>query len=583
VSTAERRLPPGYYLDNFETVLDDVERRQGRFLREEERAFLDGFRAMGQDARRLYVRLLTRRGPWFRVDELEYEEVDRAAALTELVNAGFAEFAHGEAVDERLESMPREELREWLRELGLKAPATSRRDALANACRKAAAAPDVAERLAQRVALVRLLRAEVLRVFRLLFFGNLGQDWTEFVLRDLGILRFEPVLIAEDASAFSTREALDEVLTLRRHAEATERALAAGDLAGAVAIAEGIAGGAWRGPSRRRADAVLLPVARELERRGEVSRALALYAAAQSPPARERRARLVAARGGLAEAARLCREIAAEPRDESERVFAGTFGARLESRRAGGKTARRRAPAPDERVLRARLPPTVDLPRGSAVAAAATVNAPVGLAGSSEGAALAALRSEGYRGFFAENWLWRALFGLAFWDIVYAPVPGAFLHGFQWGPRDLYDGFRGARAEAVEERLGELANRSDLLPLLELWERKRGTASALVPFDERLRPDLELALRTLSGAELAAVCDRLSRDLRRYGCGLPDLFLTHPQRERLLLAEVKAPGDALRPEQRGWLAHFVDCGIPATVLRLEWDRTGQSLGPHGAS
>jgi hypothetical protein len=72
-------------------------------------------------------------------------------------------------------------------------------------------------------------------------------------------------------------------------------------------------------------------------------------------------------------------------------------------------------------------------------------------------------------------------------------------------------------------------------------------------------------LRALTGAELAAVCDRLSRDLRRYGSGLPDLFLTHPERERVLLAEVKAPGDVLRPEQRGWLAHSPDCGIPATV------------------
>ncbi|MEO6711644.1 MAG: VRR-NUC domain-containing protein, partial [Planctomycetota bacterium] len=74
----------------------------------------------------------------------------------------------------------------------------------------------------------------------------------------------------------------------------------------------------------------------------------------------------------------------------------------------------------------------------------------------------------------------------------------------------------------------------------------------------------------LSGRELAAVCDRLSRDLRRYATGLPDLFLTHPERERVLLAEVKAPGDVLRPEQRGWLLHLAQCGIPATVLRLEW-------------
>ncbi len=268
----ERRLPPGYYLDNFETLLADVERRQSHHLREPELAFLVGFRRLDADARRLYVRLLTRRGPWFRVDALDYAEIDRAAAISSLVDGGFAELAGPEAIDERLESLTREELREWLRELGLRAPATARREALAHACRKAALTPEIAKHLAGKVALLRLLRADVLLVFRLLFFGNLGQDWTEFVLRDLGILRFEPVTIAEAASAFASREALEETLTLRRHAEGAERALAGGDLAAAVAIAERVAAGRWHGTSRRRADAVLLPVARELERRGEVAR-----------------------------------------------------------------------------------------------------------------------------------------------------------------------------------------------------------------------------------------------------------------------------------------------------------------------
>jgi len=282
-----------------------------------------------------------------------------------------------------------------------------------------------------------------------------------------------------------------------------------------------------------------------------VARALRLYGAAERPPARERRVRLTAAGGGLAEAARLCREIARDPRDESERVFAATFGARLDSRRRGGGPPHR-VPAPFERLLRA------PDPRSAA-------------AGGAEQAALQALAAEGYRGFFAENWLWRSLFGLAFWDIVFAPSPGAFLHPFQWGPRDLFDGFRAARAQAVEERLEHLAAEDDLAPLLELWDAKRGTASALVTFDAWVRPHLELALGVLRGAEVAAVCDRLSRDLRRYGTGLPDLLLTHSERERVLLAEVKAPGDSLRPEQRGWLTHFAGCGIPATVLRLEWE------------
>jgi hypothetical protein len=103
--------------------------------------------------------------------------------------------------------------------------------------------------------------------------------------------------------------------------------------------------------------------------------------------------------------------------------------------RANAQAARRSGAAfraPVERVLRARLPRlSRECDAGTAEPAASGATPPRGARGV-EGAALAALRGEGYRGFFAENWLWRALFGLAFWDIVYTPVPGAFLHSFQW-------------------------------------------------------------------------------------------------------------------------------------------------------
>ena len=47
------------------------------------------------------------------------------------------------------------------------------------------------------------------------------------------------------------------------------------------------------------------------------------------------------------------------------------------------------------------------------------------------------LAEQGRIGFFAENWLWKSLFGLAFWDILFAPLPGVFQHPFQLGPLDL--------------------------------------------------------------------------------------------------------------------------------------------------
>ena len=81
---------------------------------------------------------------------------------------------------------------------------------------------------------------------------------------------------------------------------------------------------------------------------------------------------------------------------------------------------------------------------------------------------------------------------------------------------------------------------------------------------------LGLALSRLRGSHLAPVLDRLSRDLGRYGHGLPDLFLVSQNEPGFELLEVKGPGDRLRPEQVGWLDYLSARGLPSAVLAVEW-------------
>jgi hypothetical protein len=192
---------------------------------------------------------------------------------------------------------------------------------------------------------------------------------------------------------------------------------------------------------------------------------------------------------------------------------------------------------------------------------------------------LLALAAAGRPSFFAENWLWRTLFGLAFWDVVFADVPGAFVHPFQAAPLDLEEpSFRPRRAARIAERLREIAARDDLAAwLLPVWECHRATSNRLVVGEEWARPHLALALETLHGWQLAAVCDRLAHHLGRFALGLPDLYaLPGPEvrRGQLSLLEVKGPGDQLRPEQRGWLRYLAAAGIPAGVLRVAWSTAG---------
>src|SRR5690606_8418780 len=51
-----------------------------------------------------------------------------------------------------------------------------------------------------------LLIGELCETLRLMFFGNLGQGWEEFVLAQLGIFRYEQVELGPDSRGFHCRE-----------------------------------------------------------------------------------------------------------------------------------------------------------------------------------------------------------------------------------------------------------------------------------------------------------------------------------------------------------------------------------------
>lgn len=57
---------------------------------------------------------------------------------------------------------------------------------------------------------------------RLMFFGNLQQDWSEFVLADLGVFQYEKVAFAPSSRAFQQRVDVDVYLALHACRDALE-------------------------------------------------------------------------------------------------------------------------------------------------------------------------------------------------------------------------------------------------------------------------------------------------------------------------------------------------------------------------
>ncbi len=546
-------LPGGYYLLNFQTVLQDVQGRCADLLRPGERELAERFLALPVQARRLYVRMLTRKGPWFRLDGLRYPEIpDLGEALAVLRGAGFAAAGDAAAPEDLLPLARKEEILEWLRDPP-QARSRSRGDLAASLL--ARGGPGLGPALAAAVPAAAPLHLDWARLMFLLFFGNGDQDLTDFILADTGRVRFETYPLDPGGRLFQSREDVDFLLALQDLRGAFGSAARDGDLQALGRITDALLATCPHPGVRqqRRFHRLLNDLGLEWERRREPDRALGCYALSRLPPARERAARILAGRGRLHAAAERAAEMAAAPWDVGEEQFAHRFLRRLARHEnlaaAWVLTHRSPEPVPEVRLL---LPG----PRPGTV----------------EQAALEAARAEGWDGFFSENVLWRALFGLALWEVLFAPVPGAFQHRFQAAPADLGGpDFFLRRSGLVEARLARLAEPGAFAREVRAAAgAKRGIANVFVNW-RALDPSwLERALDALPGAAAVSVLAAMAPNPLAFASGFPDLFLFRPDPPRCRLWEVKGPGDALRPGQERWLRHFNRAGIDARVARVEY-------------
>ncbi|MHA6999397.1 VRR-NUC domain-containing protein [Aeromonas schubertii] len=524
-------LAPDYYLTNFRLLLAWVEERYGDLLLPEELRWLHHFAALSHPAACLLVRLLSRKGEWFRADRLHYPEIGQLP-LAELAEAGLIRLA-----------TPR-----WS-ELG---PLLTRPELLA-------LAPSLPKGQRKEQWLARLadtplptLPFQTLKVedkpllgrFLLLFFGNREQDLTEFVLLDLGHYRYEPYPLSPADRLFDSRTRLEEWLSLDAWHDNWQQAREQGGPAVASAwLAQLPPSSDWP-PLAARHERLRLALARDLERAGENAQALALYRTCQRSPSRERQVRLLLVAGELAEAERLLAEMEAAPHNEEERAVTRPLRDKL-CRLRGDKVTRHRRPTH----------PTWSLALPS-------------WPGRVEEATLAALHADGWQGFWCENALINGLFGLAFWDIIFSPQPGVFFNRYQRAPADMFSRRFGERRQAlIDTRRQSLAAPAGWEALLDRYDEKVGTVNAWVEWERLPRVLLELALHHIPLAHRLAMLDRLCFDLRGNRSGQPDLALF--REEAYCLVEVKGPGDDLQPHQIRWLQHLAACDIPHAVARIE--------------
>jgi hypothetical protein len=545
-------LPTDYYLDNVLILFEHVESLYRDIMPETDLEFLESFSGLTTNAKRLYIRLLNRSHVLFRLSKLNYTEIVSIPAAMEELNArDFLEvdFALERANLIRLFNKS-ELLSSHPQKTRLQKINRSELDVLLLESEE-----EYFLQLQASDQFIQVSRKECYQLCQMLFFGNLNQSMTDFVLRDLGLNRYEDYGINPQNRPYKSE------LEIRQHwllfqLNLILEAADSDDVDSLITCFEAV-------PIDVDSDSVLYrhcerikyQVARQLERLQQYELAMDYYNQCRLPPRRERMVRILSHQGDIDQALQLCEFMIEQPLAEEESQFASDFSERL-AKRHGRKILR----SSTTTISPLKKPITIDLILDKQTNVELAV------------AQYYSEKDSENTCIYVENALFNGVLGLLIWEVMFLPVAGAFYNDFQHRPSDFYaHDFLKKRQGDFDRLWSSLSSNIDILERVEkIWVAKNGLMNPLVNWSILDLPTIELALKRIDFSHWMAIFDRLLQDLRNNRSGFPDLIL-FSARHGYELIEVKGPGDTLQKNQKRWMTYFSQKGIPHSVARVSWN------------
>lgn len=490
--------------------------------------------------------MVMRKGVHFRAGKLNYVEIGctQAAAgpLLELgwvddecllaFDALFALLQKGEilAAFKPWIEQPKAKKTDWLE--GLSAHFTDNR-CFAHWC------PDLADTLYS------LTVMDLCDRLRLMFFGNLHQDWSEFVLADLGIYTYEKVEFCAESRGLRSRDDVQGFLFLHQCQQAFETGAALEEVLAQVATLN--TDNPWL--EKRRAK-LLFQVGQYCERTAELALAEQIYRACAYPGARSRLIRVLERQEHYVQAMALANAAQQAPESAAEQQHLLRVVPRLR-RKLGEPALPKVKPRPVTRLdLALALPDPLMSVEYCVQAHLSEPDGPV---------------------HYVENGLINSLFGLLCWDVIFAPLPGSFFHPFQRGPADLHsEDFHLRRAPLFAACFEQLQDERYKTTIRQRYSEKWGIQSPFVFWNLLSAELLEQALACLPAEHLRYWFERLLLDIRANRAGMPDLIQFWPAQKTYRMIEVKGPGDRLQDNQLRWLEFCGEYQMPVTVCYVRW-------------
>ncbi|CAN6898186.1 unnamed protein product [Brassica oleracea var. botrytis] len=600
------------YQLNFNVLVQEVLRSCSHLFTADEKTFLESFPSLSEDSQRLFIRLYTRKGPWFRLSNISYPEVsDSLQALKNLTVSGFMSSVEDandlsyQKMKEITELLNVTELRDILSVNKVFSRGSRKRDLIDSLCSyyNDRTRMDIGTMILERTGLCAKISSTaeslIWRVERL-FFLNGEQDLSSFVLLDLGIIKYPTYKCIDSDQIFSDRAKLlayEEAIEVAQLMDESLDSEDSGTVLKCIMIAETRISSSSSSESALfncftapwvYSKMVLLGVSfhENQKRHVENKPSPLLYNQAVYLLRRLLSCFNCDGRRGYW-TVRLSTDLEHMGRP-NESLSVAEQGLLDPWVRAGSRIALQR------RILRLAKPPRrwktptfpnlIDNKIPEVTIQGRSLNCEVGMKnrfygedGEQCGVEQLALQyyngGGGWQGMHTESSIWLTIFGLLMWDILFSDVPGVFQTRFQTAPLDLdTESFYLTRKETIESQLERVANGMAEEILIISYETHRGTACRGVAWERFSLEELRAAVACVGGKCVASLCRYLAQDYRSWCSGMPDLLLWRFKENgyegEAKLVEVKSEKDRLSEQQRAWLLLLMDSGFNVEICKV---------------
>lgn len=544
-------LPPKYYLTYFTYLLEFVQEKYKHILEEQEWRFFRKFYALTGDQQCLFIRLVNRRGNYFQVSKINYEEIeDLQQNLKVLVDKDFFTPPKNLIKQEKeqlLSSLNKQQLYPIVQD---SLPKTIKKEELIAAfienenfwmdlTTSSTYADIIAVNFQYEVTFIKFL-----------FFGNRYMDMSEFVVRDLGHLQYlyhdENKLVAqfEDRKDAEDKWLITDQFDLFRQKKKEDTPQEIYDWFLSFLESKKT----FSKSAKPSLDRLILKIGKYLEREKAYEQAVQIFRKTEALPSKERQVRCLHKLKLIDEAIAMCQEMQATSTLADEYLFAKDFEQRvlLKSRKNKKLTTEKLHDA--EAITISKI-----------------------FRGQVELGTIDHYLQQGKQAVFSENHLWRNIFGLVFWELIFDPDLVAFHHPFQRRPSDLHlPDFYEKRADKIIEHLARFQDLESLLTHMgAIYDTYEGTSNPFVFWTEDSWPLARIICEKIELETLKNILHHISKDLSEHSRGFPDLFVW--DEDGYEFVEVKSPTDNLSNRQLYWLDYFEKNGVNAKVLRVYFD------------